>query len=150
MIPSICGNTSTASITSVGTTAPPVGFSVLTQNADSSFTITITSNDPLITGQNYTFWLGFQSSNGVSVLQPALQTFNVEVKCAKTANCADSILVDQIYFITDITQLIVPACVITPNNCPNRIVATFTSSGVNTPPVGFATLSKNTNNSFFI
>jgi hypothetical protein len=55
MIPTICGNTSTATLTSVGTKAPPVGFAVLTQNADSSFKLTLTSSDPQITGENYQF-----------------------------------------------------------------------------------------------
>ena len=69
--PSTCANTTIATLTSViGATTPPPGFATLVQNSDRSFTITLTSSDPLITDQTYQLQLVFSDSNGASVLQP--------------------------------------------------------------------------------
>ena len=79
--PSACSNTTTAALTLIGATTPPNGLAAFIQNADSSFTITITPSDPLMTGKTYQYRLVFSDTNGASVLQPAVPTFNVLVKC---------------------------------------------------------------------
>ena len=57
-------------------------------------------------------------------------------------------MIDTIYFLSETTKLNVPACVITPSIC--AIDPTFTSIGGTSPPSGFATLTKNLDNSFTI
>ena len=57
--PSSCANTTTATLSSIGTTTPPTGFAALIKNADSTFTITMSSIDPEITGKTYRFQLVF-------------------------------------------------------------------------------------------
>ena len=63
-------------------------------------------------------------------------------------DCSAASLADQVYYINDSTTLIIPACV-GPQSA--SVTATLMSTGALTPPIGFATLSKNTaNNSFTI
>ena len=63
-------------------------------------------------------------------------------------DCSAASFADQVYYITDLTTLIIPACV-GPQTA--SVTATLTSTGATTPPTGFATLSKNTaDNSFTI
>ena len=65
-------------------------------------------------------------------------------------NCSGSTLANQTYFITETTLLTVNACVVTPSICTSTTEGTFTSIGANIPPLGFAALTKKTDNSFLI
>ena len=75
---------------------------------------------------------------------------NVTVKCTKSVNCSASIQSNLNYFISETTELTIPACVVTPGICANTIVGTLTSTGATAAPGGFATMTKNADGSFKI
>lgn len=75
---------------------------------------------------------------------------NVEVKCTKSVDCSASTQNNLSYFISETTELTVPACLITPGMCANTTLGTLTSIGATTAPSNFATIMKNANDSFKI
>ena len=77
-------------------------------------------------------------------------TFNVLFKCTQTVDCSASVQSSLSYFISETTELTIPGCTITPAFCLNTTTGTVTSTGASTPAGGFATLTKNANNSFKI
>ena len=55
-----------------------------------------------------------------------------------------------IYFVSDRTEIKIPACLIKPSNLSDLTKATLTSNGTTKAPEGFATISKNADNSYKI
>ena len=152
LIPNICPNTSSGTLTSTGATVPDASFSAFTKNTDNSFTITLASTDVLINGLTYSFSLGFTESSVTlaDVTQPVTPTFNVVVKCTKSVDCSASIQSNLIYYLMYTTQLIAPACIMVPNICPNTTSLTLASTGTDTSDPLFAVIAKNLDNSFTI
>ena len=65
-------------------------------------------------------------------------------------NCSASSQGDFTYFITDATNLTIPACVVTPTICASTTIGTLISTGAATPTADFAVLTKNGDNTFTI
>ena len=94
---------------------PPIGFATMTKNTDGSFSIALSSNDPLITGETYSFILSFSDSSGAIVNQPTSPFFNVVVKLP-SVDCSAASLSNLTYSISDTIVIHVPACIITPSS----------------------------------
>ena len=122
----------------------------MTKNADGSFKIVLSSSDVSKTGQSYTLTLGFSDTSiaSASLTLPSTLSFNVAVKCTKVADCSSSVQSNILFFIGQTKLLTIPACVLTPSICIYTITGSLASTGVNTPAAGFATMTRNANNSF--
>ena len=149
--PSHCANTTMLSLTSAGTPDPPAGFTAVVKNADNSFTIKMSSSDPLKTGETYTLRLGFTNpSSALTVTQPSSPSFDVSVKCAKTVNCSNSNPSSSslTYFVSNsTTKITFAACVITPQICADIMTPSLTSTG-GSPPATFTSVVKKLDNSY--
>jgi hypothetical protein len=110
--PNFCPNTTSATLTFTGIT-PPMSFATLTKNTDGSFSIALSSSDPLITGETYIFTLSFFDSSGASFTQLTSPSFYVVVKLP-SVDCSVSGLSNLNYSVTDTIDIHVPACIITP------------------------------------
>ena len=133
------------SLTSTGTPNPPAGFTAVVKNADNSFTITMSSTDPLKTGEKYTLHLGFTDSYSVlTVTQPSSPSFEVSVKCIKTVNCSNSNPSSSSldYFISNsTTKITFTACVINPLICADTMTPSLILTGWS-PPAAFTAVVK--------
>ena len=121
------------------------------KNVDNSFTITMSSSDPLKTGEKYTLLLGFTDSSSVlTVTQPSSPSFEVSVKCVKTVNCSNSNPSSSSlnYFVSNsTTKITFAACVITPSICADIMTPSLTSTG-GSPPARFTSVVKKPDNSY--
>ena len=93
--------------------------------------------------------MSFTDSSVASVIQPASSSFNVAV-LLKSADCFSSNVSNLSYFISDSTEISVPACIMNPSNLPYSAIVTLNSIGTTSPPAGFATLAQNPDNSYKI
>ena len=143
--PSNCANTTKLSLTSTGTPTYPAGFPEIVKNVDNSFTITMSSSDPLKTGEKYTLLLGFTDSSSVlTVTQPSSPSFEVSFKCVKTVNCSNSNPSSSLlnYFISNLTTKITfAACVINPLICADTMTPSLIPTG-GSPPTTLTSVVK--------
>ena len=93
--------------------------------------------------------MSFADSSFPTLTQPTSPFFNVVVKLS-SIDCSAASLSSLTYSVSDKIDIHVPACLITPSSLSYYTTATLTSNGGTQAPRGFATVIKNSENSYKI
>jgi hypothetical protein len=125
--------------------AMPTGTQWLSLDSSS---ITINSSDSTLIGSlNSVTIKALDTISGLYVENK----FKVLFKCTTAVDCTSSSTFDITYFVTNTTRKTISKCILTPSFCIDTTEPFLTSVGFSaSPPVNFASIARNTDNTFTI